>query len=183
MTAITVYGTPVIRRLAIANRVHNSNFTSRLQETFDATKLIKANCAESLVLDRFDQDAQKALDAALFVRFDMIVLSLVVGIVGALTVIGLEYLIITWTLAERETAVPRWALVFVGFSIWNLAAYRSATGRVEETVGTARGFVRLWCQLQDLFIGLERAFYFLDLKPNVTNVENPLPYPTKVGHV
>ena len=183
MTILTAYATPIIRRLAVANRVHNSNFTSRLQETFAALKIVKANCAEPIVLERFDVDAQKALDAALYVRFGMIALSLVVGVIGALTVIGLEYLIITWVVREEETAVPSWALVFVGFSIWNLAAYRQANGRVEQTVGTGRGFVRLWCMLQDLFIGLERAFYFLDLQPNVTNVENPQPYPRSVESV
>ena len=183
MIILTAYATPIIRRLSVANRVHNSNFTSRLQETFAALKIIKANCAEPIALDRFDVDSQRALDAALYVRFGMIALSLLVAVVGALTVIGLEYLIVKWTLEERETSVPVWALTFVGFSVWNLAAYRSAMGRVGQCVGTGRGFVRLWCMLQDLFIGLERAFYFLDLQPNVTNVANPLKYPERIESV
>ena len=33
------------------------------------------------------------------------------------------------------------------------------------------------------FIGLERAYYFLDLKPNVTNPDNPKPFPATVDKV
>ena len=183
MVVITAYGTPWIRRLAVANRVLNSNFTSRLQETFAALKIVKANCAEPIVLKEFDKDAQKALDAALYLRLGMIVLSLFVGLVGGLTVIGLEFTIIRWTLIERETAIPTWGLVFVGFSVWNLGAYRKANEQVEKLVGSARGFVRLWCMLQDLFIGLERAFYFLDLVPNVTSKASPVDYPKQIESV
>lgn len=183
MVIITAYGTPWIRRLAVANRVRNSNFTSRLQETFAALKIIKANCAEPIVLKEFDEDSQAALDAALYLRLGMIVLSLIVGIVGGLVAVGLEYTIIRWTLIERETAIPTWALVFIGFSIWNLAAYRKGNEQVDRSIGAGRGFVRLWCMLQDLFIGLERAFYFLDLEPNVTNTASPLPYPEEVKSI
>lgn len=183
MAIVTAYGTPYIRRLSVANRVLNSDFTSRLQETFAALKVVKANCAEPIVLERFNKDSQKALDAALYLRLGMIVLSLIVGIVGGFAAIGLEFTIIRWTLIERETAIPSIALVFIGFSIWNLGAYRKANEQVDKAIGSAKGFVRLWCQLQDLFIGLERAFYFLDLEPNVTNSENPLPYPEKIESV
>ncbi|MXW52912.1 MAG: ABC transporter ATP-binding protein [Gammaproteobacteria bacterium] len=183
MAIITAYATPIIRRLSVANRVLNSNFTSRLQETFAALKVVKANCAEPIVLERFNLDSQKALDAALYLRLGMIVLSLIVAIVGGLVALVLEFTIIRWTLIERETAIPTWALVFIGFGIWNLAAYRNANGRVDGAIGAARGFVRLWCMLQDLFIGLERAFYFLDLEPNVVSASSPKPYPKKIESV
>ena len=109
MAVITAYATPIIRRLAVRNRVTNSNLTSRIQETFAALKVVKANNAESIVVDRFDVDAHKALDAALFVRFGMVALSFIVAIIGGLVVIGLEYLLLTWVLEERETNVPGWA--------------------------------------------------------------------------
>ena len=183
MAIITAYSTPIIRRLSVANRVLNSNFTSRLQETFSALKVVKANCAEPIVLERFNVDSQKALDAALYLRLGMIVLSLVVAVIGGLVALVLEFTIIRWTLIQRETAIPSWALVFIGFGIWNLAAYRNANGRVDQAMSSARGFVRLWCMLQDLFIGLERAFYFLDLEPNVVSAASPKPYPKKIESV
>lgn len=183
MAVITAYATPIVRRLAVRNRVTNSNLTSRIQETFAALKVVKANNAEPIVLDRFDVDAHKALDAALYVRFAMVALSFIVAVVGGLVVIGLEYLILTWVLEERETNVPGWAIVFVGFVVWNLAAYHSANENVGRVVGTGRGFVRLWCMLQDLFIGLERAFYFLDLEAKVTDPEDPIDFPDRVQTV
>ena len=183
MFILTAYATPIIRRLAVRNRVTNSNLTSRIQETFAALKVVKANNAEPIVVERFDIDSHKALDAALYVRFGMIALSFIVGIIGGLVVIGLEYLLITWVLEERETNVPGWAVIFVGYMVWNLAAYSSANGRVGQAVGTGRGFVRLWCMLQDLFIGLERAFYFLDLEPNVIDPESPAEFPQRVEKV
>ena len=181
MTIVTDYATPIIRRLAENNRVTNSNLTSRLQETFAALKIVTANTAEPTIVERFDTDSHKALDAALYVRFGMVALSLIVAIVGGLVIIGLEYLLLTWTVTERETAVPGWVIVFVGYMIWNLAAYRSANRRIAETIGAGRGFVRLWCMLQDLFIGLERAFYFLDVEPKVFDSEKPVDFPEKVG--
>ena len=183
MIYLTVKGTPIIRRLAVANRVRNSHLTSRLQETFAAIKIFKANTAEDIALERFDVDSHRALDAALYVRFGMIVLSLLVGLVGGLTVILLEYLIVSWVVEERATTIPGWLIVFVGFQVWNLAAYRSANGRSQEAVGRARGFVRWWCMLQDLFIGLERAFYFLDLKPTVVDPDDPKDFPHSVATV
>ncbi|MYD44504.1 MAG: ABC transporter ATP-binding protein [Gammaproteobacteria bacterium] len=183
MTILTVKGTPIIRRLAVANRVLNSDFTSRLQETFAAIKIFKANAAEQIAFDRFEVDSQKALDAALYIRFGMILLSMLVGIIGGLTVIGLEYLVVEWTVYERATHVPSWLLVIVGYQVWNLAAYRNAEGRMNQVTGGARGFVRLWCMWQDLFIGLERAFYFLDLKPTVFDAADPTEFPKPVMSV
>ena len=183
MAVITAYATPIIRRLAVRNRVRNSELTSRIQETFSALKVVKATNSEHIVDKRFDVDAHKALDAALYIRFGMVALSLIVAVIGGLVIIGLEYLLLTWVVSERETNVPGWAIVFVGFMVWNLAAYNSANGRIGQTIGTGRGFVRLWCMLQDLFIGLERAFYFLDLKPNVINPDQPATFPSEIKSV
>lgn len=183
MIILTAYATPKIRRLSIANRVANSDLTSRIQESFAAIKIAKANTAEPIFLERFTLDSQKALDAALYIRFGMIVLSLVVAMMATLVVLGLEYLILHWVVHEVTTNVPAILFFWIGYEIWNLAARNQANGRVGQTIGTGRGFVRLWCMLQDLFIGLERAFYFLDLKPSVTNPAKPVPYPDQIESV
>ena len=65
---LTTVFTPRIRGRALANRVANSDLTSRLQETFVAAKIIKANRAEDEALRRFDRDSHRALDAAFRVR-------------------------------------------------------------------------------------------------------------------
>ena len=152
MAVITAYATPIIRRLAVRNRVTNSNLTSRIQETFAALKVVKANNAESIVVDRFDVDAHKALDAALYVRFGMVALSFIVAIIGGLVVIGLEYLLLTWVLEERETNVPGWAIAFVGFMVWNLAAYhlREWSGRTGS---------QYWSRLCSLMVHVARPIH------------------------
>ena len=183
MFVITALATPKIRQLSVANRVANSDFTSRLQETFACLKVVKASQAEAIMVQRFDVDSQYALDRALYLRFGMVLLSLAVGVMGALVVIGLEYLIVSWVVEARETNFPTWATMFVGFAVWNYAAFNQANGRIGQISGEGRGLVRLWCMLQDLFIGLERAFYFLDLKPMVVDPPHPKEFPNQVTSV
>lgn len=183
MAYLTAVGTPIIRRLAVANRVLNSNLTSRLQETFAAIKIFKANGTEAIADERFERDSAKALNAALYVRFGMVFLSMLVALIGGLTIIGLEFLLVNWVLEERATNMPTWLLAVIGFQVWNLAAFSSANDRIGQTTGGARGFVRLWCMWQDLFIGLERAFYFLDLEATVVDRPDPEEFPTPVTSV
>lgn len=185
MLILTIVFTPRIRRRSVANRVANSNLTSRLQETFAALKLVKANRAENLVLDRFNRDSHRALDEALYFRFEMIVLSMLVMLMGGALVIGLEYLMVTWTLADPPKATYLgWLFVaWLGFKVWNLGAFNAANGRVGEVVGTGYRIVRWWSMLQDLFIGLERAFYFIDLKPDVVDSAEPKDYPASIDCV
>lgn len=183
MFVLTVWYTPRIRKRSVANRVANSHLTSRVQETFNAFKVVKATRSENTMLNRFRKDSKTALDAAFHLRFDMVMLSLVVMMIGGFSVIITEYLMVTWVLDKRPTFLPAWAAAFISFTVWNLAAFESARGRYGESVGTGYGLVRLWCMLQDLFIGLERAFYFLDLKPGVEEPEHPRKYPDKVAAV
>ena len=183
MVFLTAWWTPRIRRRSVINRVLNSHLTSRTQETFTALKLVKANRSEKYMLDRFDVDSHRALDAALMIRLEMVILSLIVALIAGLVIIGLELLMISWTINERATAFGGIFVAVVGFQIWNYAAFNQGNGRFGETIGTGRRIVRIWCMLQDLFIGLERAFYFLQLEPDVVNPEKPESYPEKVESV
>jgi len=188
MLILTIYFTPRIRRRSVANRVANSNLTSRLQETFAALKVVKANRAENLVLDRFNVDSHKALDAALYYRFEMIILSMIVMLIGGGLLIGLEYLMVSWTVVEpgeipRATYLGAAFAAIVGFKVWNLGGFEAARGRTGEVIGTGYRAVRWWSMLQDLFIGLERAFYFIDLKPDVVDPEKPRAYPLPIQEI
>lgn len=185
MVLLTIAFTPRLRRRSVANRVANSQLTSRLQETFGAMKIIKANRAEDLMLNRFDRDSHRALDAAIYYRLEMVLLSMLVMLMGGAAVIGLEYLMVSWTVGEpaRPTYLGWVFVAWLGFRIWNLGAYNAANRRVGEVIETGYGIVRWWSMLQDLFIGLERAFYFIDLKPDVVEKEQPEDYPLPVREV
>ena len=183
MVWLTVKFTPRIRRRAWANRRANSDLTSRLQESFSAIKVVKANRAEGRILDRFRRDSQRALQAAFFIRLEIVTLSLLVMTIGGVTISVLEYLMASWVIEERETYLGALAALFVGFMVWNLGAFRNATGHVEKAVRTSIDFVRLWAMLQDLFVGLERAFFLLELEPEVVDPKVSVDFPAPVRDV
>jgi len=116
MVWVTVAFTPRLRRRSKHNREANSDLTSRLQESFSAIKVIKANGAEHQIFDRFDNDSRRALNAAYFLRLDIILLSTIIALAGAATLIACEYIMATWVIAERETFLGAWAVAFLGFA-------------------------------------------------------------------
>ena len=180
---LTVASTPRIRRRALANRIANSNLTSRLQEAFAAIKVVKANRAEARIFDRFNRDSTRALDAAYFLRLDMVLLVLAVVLLGGGMFIVAEYIIVSWVLDGRETFLGALVAAFIGFVVWNVGAVQIATGRMEGLVGSARGLLNVWMRMQDLFLALERAFYLLDQKPEVVDPDDPVRFPSPIERV
>ena len=183
MVWLTVLFTPRIRRRAWVNRCAASDLTSRLQESFSVIKIVKANRAERQIWSRFDRDSLNALDAAFFLRLEIIALTLLVMTVGGVTMIVLEYVMVKWVVEERETFLGAMVVALIGFAIWNLGAFQRASEYVSETIHSSFNFVRLWTRLQDLFIGLERAFFFIDLEPEVADPEDPLAFPRRINSV
>lgn len=178
-----VKSTPRIRRRALANRVANSRLTSRIQEAFGAIKVVKANRAERRIFDQFDEDSRAALDAAYFLRLDMVLVTLVVAVLGTGMVIVSEYVMVAFVIENRETFAGAVLAGFVGFVIWNYGAVQIARGFVGNLSGSARGLLSIWMRMQDLFIALERAFYLLDLEPEITDPKDPVPFPVPVENV
>ena len=183
MVWLTVLFTPRIRRRAWANRCAASDLTSRLQESFSIIKVVKANRAERRIWSRFDRDSLDALDAAFFLRLEIIALTVLIMTVGGVTMIALEYVMVQWVVEKRETFLGAMVVAFIGFAIWNLGAFQRASEYVSETTHSSFNFVRLWTRLQDLFIGLERAFFFIDLEPEVADPEDPIAFPTRINSV
>jgi ABC-type multidrug transport system fused ATPase/permease subunit len=175
--------TPRIRLRAMNNRTANSDLTSRLQEAFAAVRIVKANCAETWVFDRFNRDSLRALDAAYFLRLDMIILTLVVGMLGGITLIFAEYIMVTFVVEERDTFLGAWAASFLGFAVWNLGAFEIARKRVGDLAGAGGFFVGVWSRMQDLFIALDRAFYLLELEPEVADPDEPVGFPTQIEEI
>lgn len=183
MVWLTVFFTPRIRRRALANRMAFSDLTSRLQETFAAIKVVKANRGEAEILERFSKDSNRSLDAAYQVRFDMGLLSVLIMVIGGTVFIGLEFLMARWVLDGRETLLGAWAAAFIGFAIWNFGAWQVAKGRVQDAMFSGFDLVRTWSVLQDLFIALDRAFHLLDLEPEIVDPDDPVEYPSRIESV
>ena len=178
-----VKSTPRIRRRALVNRIANSRLTSRIQEAFTAVKVVKANRAEARIFKQFDEDSRHALSAAYFLRLDMVLVTMVVALLGAGLVIVSEYLMVSWVIEQRETFLGALVAGIIGFVIWNYGAVEIARRRLGGLAGSARGLLGIWMRMQDLFLALERAFFLLDLEPDVTDPVNPVPFPAPIETV
>ena len=183
MILLTARATRLLRERALANRVAFSNLTSRLQEIMIALRIVKANKGEARVLERFDRDSHRALDAAYTLRMTIAVLEVAVTAIAALVTIGAEYVMIYWVLGERETFLGAAAVTVIGFAVWNLGAFEDAGERLGGALFGATGLVGTWARLQDLFIGLERAFYLLELEADIIDPDQPVRFPTPVESV
>lgn len=183
MILLAARATRLLRERALANRVAFSNLTSRLQEIMIALRIVKANRGETRVLERFDRDSHRALDAAFTLRMTIAVLQVAVTAIAALVTIGAEYLIVYWVLGERETFFGAAAVTVIGFAVWNLGAFEDARERLSGALFRATGLVGTWARLQDLFIGLERAFYLLELEADIVDPDKPVDFPAPVESV
>ncbi|MCY4060645.1 MAG: ABC transporter ATP-binding protein [Gammaproteobacteria bacterium] len=183
MILLAAWATRLLRENALANRVAFSNLTSRVQEIMIALRIVKANKGEERVLERFDQDSHRALDAAFTLRMTIAVLQILVTSIAALVVIGAEYVIVYWVLGERETFLGAAAVTVIGFAVWNLGAFEGARERLSGALFGPTELVGAWARLQDLFIGLERAFYLLELEADIVDPDEPVRFPTPVESV
>lgn len=173
---------PRVRESARRARESNSDLTSRIQENFAAIRVIKANAAENRMMEQFEQDSQQALDAAYDMRFYMSVLMLGVLLVAFVAFFIAEYFMATWAITEKATYFGG-AIAIVSYAVWNLGAYKAASSQGEESGLGAWEFVFIWCILQDLAAGLKRAFYLLDLEPEITDPSDPKAFPDALKYV
>ena len=183
MIWLTVRFTPRIRRRALANRRAGSDLVSRLQEAFAIVKVVKANRAEGRILRRFDDDSQRALNAAFYLRLEMVLLSAGVMLVGGALVIATEYVLASWVLAGKETFLGAAVAALVGFVVWNVGSFNIGRQRIGDAAETGYHLVRVWCMMQDLFIGLQRAFLLLDLEPDIEDDEDAQDFPAVIRQV
>lgn len=180
---IVAKSTPRIRRRALINRIANSRLTSRIQEAFAAIKVVKANRAEVRIFEQFDEDSRHALSAAYFLRLDMVLVTLTVALLGTALLIGAEYVMVSWAIEQRETFLGALVAGIIGFVVWNYGAVEIARERVGGLADSARNLLGIWMRMQDLFLALERAFFLLDLEPEVADPPDPVPFPAPIETV
>lgn len=174
--------TPRLQRLARLAREANSNLTSRIQEAFAAIRVIKANQVEARAMRRFDADSNHALNAALRVRMEMILLWTIVLAIAGAAMYTADYLMAGWTVDEETTWLAG-AITLVGFAVWNLGAFQQASGRVQEYFDWGRGLINKWSLMQDMAVGLDRAYHLLDVEPEVSDPTEPVRVQTPIREV
>ncbi|NCF44456.1 MAG: ATP-binding cassette domain-containing protein [Proteobacteria bacterium] len=173
---------PKVRVAATLSRERNSDLTSRIQETLAAIRVVKASGAEQRLMERFDEDSQGALDAAFEMRKNMAFLTVGVAVVGLTCVFIADYFMATWAMREVPTYFGG-SIALVGFAVWNLGAFKAATSRAEDASQQVWELAFYWCTVQDLVAGLRRAFFLLDLEPEVVDVANPQAFPAALQSV
>ena len=173
---------PKVRVAATLSREYNSDLTSRIQETLAAIRVVKASGAETRLMERFQSDSQKALDAAFEMRKYITFLTVGVAVVGLSFVFIADYFMATWAMRGESTFFGG-SIALVGFAVWNLGAFKAATGRGEEVSAQVWELAFYWCTVQDLVAGLKRAFFLLDLQPEVVDVETPQAFPRTLQQV
>jgi len=163
-------------------RETNSALTSRIQEVFGAIRVIKSNRAEEIIEQRFDEDSTAALNAAFAFRVEFILMATFTMMIAGAAIITAQYLMAGWTLVEQSTAFVG-AVALVGFTVWNLGAFQSAATRGTELTGNGRDMIHVWGMLQDMSVGLDRAFFLLELEPEIVDREDVISLPTPINHI
>ncbi len=182
VSALFKFFTPRIQYRSRQARESNSDLTSRIQGVFSAIRIIKANRSERMVIDQFKLDSGVALDAAFHLRLENVLLSTAVTILTVAGLLSAEYLMAGWSIAGTATYLGG-VVTLLGFANWNLGAFQSATGSASEITRHSRDLVNVWAAAQDLSVGLGRAFYLLDLEPEVTEAEQTVAFPTPIHRV
>ncbi len=164
---------PRMREKSLASREANSDFTSRVQETFAAVRLLKAYGTGEAEQERLERDSVTAFNATFRVRSLMAIVGIVTFSLAAAALLGGQFLMAIWAHGERETfATVLVGLVGLSFLTWNLSAYQSAQEQLGASSVSVRDLVERWTQAQDMAMGLNRVFDILDIEPDVKNSPN-----------
>ncbi len=167
---------PRMRERSLASREASSAFTSRVQETFAAVRVIKAYGAGDAEQERLERDSVAAFNASFRVRSLMTVVGIVTFSIAAAALLAGQFLMAVWASGERETfATVLVGLVGLSFLTWNLSAYNWAQEQMGASSVSVRNLVTLWTQAQDMAMGLDRVFDILDLEPDVQEAQNAVP--------
>jgi ATP-binding cassette, subfamily B, bacterial len=179
---LVMWFTPRLQRRSWMARRANADLTSRIQEISAAIRIIKANQAENVAVTRFNVDSHDALDHAFWLRVEMIImLTLIAVIVGMAAIIG-DYMMATWTMDARATWIGG-AIAIVGFATWNLGAFEAARSRAGQYFGWGSALISKWSIMQDMAVGLDRAFFLLDLTPDVTDGADVVDMPSPIRQI
>ena len=169
---------PRMRTRSLAAREVNSAFTSRVQETFAAVRLIKAHGTGEAEQRRLERDSARAFDASYQVRSLAAVVGIVAFTLAAAVLLAGQFLTAVWAYGAKEIFASV-LVVWVGLSFvrWNFSAYQSAQDHLGAASVSVRDLVERWTQAQDMAMGLNRVFDILDIEPDVRSSPGAKPMP------
>ena len=180
---LAVWWTPRIQRLSWLSRQSNSDVTSRIQEVAASGRVLKANQAEDVAIARFDRDSRAALDYAYYLRLEIMLFLIAISTIAALALIGADYLMADWTVAGDPTFLGGVFAFILTFTIWNFGAFEASRANNSELIGKYSFLFVTWVRAIDMAMGLNRAYYLLDLKPGVEEREGSIAMPRPIRDV
>ena len=167
---------PRMRVKSLVARQRNSDFTSRVQETFAAVRIIKAHGAGEAEQQRLERDSVRAFNASFRVRSLAAIVGIVAFSMAAGVLLVAQFLMAIWAQGERETfATVLVGLVGLSYLRWNLSAYQSGQEQLGMASVSVRELVDAWTQAQDMAMGLDRVFHILDIEPDVRSRADAVP--------
>lgn len=182
MLWLVAWYTPRLQLRSRLARMTNSALTSRIQEGFQAIRVIKANLALGVMFDRFNKDSYEALNAAFMLRAELLLMRTLVALVFGAMIVVTQYLSAKWVIGNEATFLFG-VIALVGFARWNWGAWQAANGRMSEYVWNVNDLVRVWSVLQDMIVGLDRAFFLLDLKRDIEDRIGAKAVSQEISHV
>ena len=175
---------PRLQTWSRAARQANAALFTRVQETFQGIQAIKAYGFEDANLGRFRDESAAALDTAFRLRRDYAALKVAVSYLLALLVFATDYIATRFVLAEGPVFGAS-LLVLFGMSVtqWTVAVHQARRSRIDAFAFHFEELVRVWCFAQDMAVGLGRAFWLLAQRPEVSDPDEPVPFPAVVEGV
>ncbi|MCP5065859.1 MAG: ABC transporter ATP-binding protein [bacterium] len=164
-----------------AARETNSGLTAQIQEVLEGIKVIKAYSAEAREQARFEEASWTAFDAARVGRNRFVVYKLLVfQMVGLLAIAATGWGV--WLTMNGEDLFASDLVVALGFAAvnsgrWDLGFLTNFRMRFDDGTTSIKETMNLWGKLQDVAIGLDRAFEVLDLEPEVEDAEGAAEMP------
>jgi ABC-type multidrug transport system fused ATPase/permease subunit len=161
------------RRLRVRFRVAreaNSALTSRIQETLQGIKVIKAYGAEAIEQTRFEADSRAAFDAAFAARGLLAVFVVLLFWLAASAIVASAGIAAVKTVNHDQVFVAA-----LGFSAWTLGLFNYFKVRFADGASQLRQLFRIWGRTQDIAIGLDRVFELLDLEPEIVDAPDAIP--------
>ena len=159
-----------LRRLFRGAREANSAVTSRIQETLVGVKVIKAYGTERAEQRRFEFDSLHAFERAFRARR----LDGVFGVLMFFIAGGVLLVVCSWAawLSQADTPVySTRVLAAVGVGAWSLGLFNGAKALAGYSTQGVESLFGLWAKVQDVAVGLDRAFEVLDIEPEVEDAE------------
>ena len=162
-------------------REANSALTSRVQETLEGLRVIKAYGAEKREGRKFEEASVNAFANAYVARSRFVTFSvLVFWTLGLFLLAAVGWA--TYLTHEGAKLYGEGFFIAMGFAsvnsgVWDLGFYNNFKDRFGAGSGAARSSMGLWSIVQDVATGLDRTFELLDLEAEVEESPEATPMP------